>query len=107
MNPVTENPSTEAGGRPAPEQGTPRADFVRDLYALGQWYLDHPAHPLPRYLQIGHFLDDPAALVELGEQLGHKVYSDPGGAQFHYDMPGVHTQMQLVVSTIRAPERPL
>lgn len=61
-----------------------RADFVRDLYALAEWYTANPHHPLPAQLYVFHDVPTVDELRRLESEHGCRTY----GSSASHMIPG-------------------
>lgn len=81
---------------------TDREAMIRDLYSIVAFYVANPEHPLPDYVTIGHYVDDPAIVDACAYRWnGRPVYGDL--PQTDYQLPGTSRDVVMMVR-VRAAE---
>lgn len=73
-----------------------REAVIRDLYALVAFYVANPDHPLPHYLQIGHFVQREEDVKRLADNLRRPVYRS--GVQFDHMISGTSVPISMMVA---------
>lgn len=89
--------------QPIAEESTPRTAFVRDLYALAEWYVAHPDYPLPQGMHL-YAHASAAVVLDVADEYGRPPYGDH--PQTHHYLPGTSVPITMCVSVERE-ARPL
>lgn len=87
-----------------------RERFIRDLYAVINFFTAHPGLPAPWAVTINVHAADLAAVQMWAERMGTSEYGGRQGGgipQTDFDVPETVTPVNVVLSDARDRERPL
>jgi hypothetical protein len=86
-----------------------RESFLRDLKALARFYVDNPAHPVPEYIVLNHYVDKASEVAVVAEGFCHgRSYrrGEVEGGMTDHLLPNMATTMCLVTAVRRSHQVP-